>query len=113
MNENDEDDDMDEGTSAVPTTIKVRTCYAIWIRGQGWLRPINPSSGEIVNDPFSTFELNLAQAALHLYGDGAEILPFDDSMMALEPLFLKREQARADKRMIKNLFGLRTPTRKE
>ncbi len=58
--------------------------YAVWIRGRGWLRD---DGGNV----FADLHLEMAQGAAELWGSGARVVPFDDSMLNLEKVFLAHE----------------------
>lgn len=66
--------------------------YGVWIAGRGWLaHPDHP------NDPFATFQREVADSACALWGAGAQVLPMDYSLRDLQSVFLEREAARPRK----------------
>lgn len=75
---------MSTETAALPGE---RTVYAVWIKGKGWLK----QNEENAETAFVSFEFQVAETAAHLWGSGAQVLPFDGSLLDLEARFLKRE----------------------
>lgn len=70
-----------------------RTVYAVWIRGKGWLKQNEANAGTA----FVSFEFRVAETAAHLWGAGAQVLPFDGSLLDLETRFLERERTFKDR----------------
>lgn len=62
--------------------------YGVWVPGEGWLKD------EQTRRCFAAVQIEVAQTAAQLYGHGARVLPFDESLAALAPVFLAREQER-------------------
>lgn len=61
--------------------------YAVWIEGKGWLRD---DKGNV----FADLHKELADGAAQLWGRGASVVPFDESMLNLEQTLLQRARAR-------------------
>jgi len=62
--------------------------YGVWIDGRGWLaHPDHP------HDPFASLNIEVAETAAALWGDGAEVWPFDNSLRDLQGVFLKQQAA--------------------
>lgn len=70
-----------------------KVSYGVWIPGKGWLT--NESHARY----FSDYRIELAQSAARLYGQGAFVTPFDESLKELEIVFLTQERKRIEQRL--------------
>ncbi len=64
-----------------------KTVYAVWIRGKGWLK--HSEDGQTT---FCSTNRAVANTAALLWGQDAQVLPFDQSLLDLESKFLTREK---------------------
>ena len=80
-------------------TEKALLVYGVWLRGKGWLKA--GDQGE-----FGDVRIEYAQSVARVYGRGAEIRLIDDSMIALEKLFLERERQHWTSRLKRGFYGL-------
>lgn len=72
--------------------------YAVWIPGRGWLKDSN-------NSAFADVRRKVAETAARMYGPPARIEIVDNApsaMLALERIFLERENLHARKRQGRN-----------
>lgn len=75
--------------------------YAVWIRGQGWLKEKDDERGTT----FVAFSPEVAASAAQLWGAEARVLAFDQSLLDLESKFLEREQALNARKGIKGIWN--------
>ena len=84
---------------------KMPLVYGVWIRGKGWLR-----DGQ--HKEFGDARREYADCAARHYGQGAEVRYIDDSMIALEPLFLEREKRGLVRKIMRCLDGIQVRHKK-
>jgi hypothetical protein len=80
-------------------TDKPMLVYGVWISGRGWLKD---DQHQVFGDPRREY----AECAAHVYGQGASVRYIDDSMIALERMFLEREQMRISYRLTRWINGI-------
>ena len=68
--------------------------YGVWLPGQGWLRDRNKRE-------FADLHTEYAEQAARLVGGKVRLI--DDSMIALEPLFLEIEALRNEPRIFNRI----------
>ena len=64
--------------------------YGVWIHGQGWLK--KDGDAPVPMRVFATLHKEIASGAAALWGDGARVLPVDDSLIELEEVFVARDR---------------------
>lgn len=72
---------------ATPST---PTAYGVWIDGTGWLR--NGAEGKT----FAALDRAVAESAAALWGAGSRVLPFDESLVELQGVFLAQQAKQAE-----------------
>lgn len=71
------------------------TIYGVWIDGQGWLKRFEDGKDKPL--VFAALDRHVAETAVTLWGQGAQLLPFDKSLVEFETQLLERQAQKAPK----------------
>lgn len=77
--------------------VNPRVTYGVWIDGDGWLKREKRTNDKPGDREFATDSLITAERVAAFWGQGAVVLPIDDSLIDLEKLFLERRAPKVRK----------------